>query len=213
MASNNNNYLTNSQLLHNNTPWDSLSFTKKQYARNQGWNKSSWTHELEKHTHNSTEHNIVFLDIDGVVHSANSSGGPAHNANLLEKMTLIVNLITTYNAILVISSNWRGTSSKMTQIKNKLQQLGYTKDIYMLDNNYLTNFDGLLLLPDNEHKQERSTHIKNYLLNHSHTNFVIIDDTKQHISSEFYENYVQTHSNIGITDHDLHKVYHILNKF
>ena len=48
---------------------------------------------------------------------------------------------------------------------------------------------------------------------HSHTNFVIIDDTKQHISSEFYQNYVQTDSNIGITDHDLHKVHHILNKF
>jgi hypothetical protein len=212
MASNN-YYLTISQLHDNNTPWDTLSITQKQYARNQGWNKSKWIRTLETHNNNSTEPNIVFLDIDGVVHSTNSSGGPAHNAILLEKMPLIVNLIKSTNATLVISSNWRGTSSKMTQIKNKLQDLGYTKDIYMLDNNYNTNFDGLLLLPDNEHKKERSTHIRNYLQNHSHNNFVIIDDTKEHISSEFTKNYVQTNSLTGISYEDLHKVHSILNTF
>ena len=66
MASNN-NYLTISQLHDNNTPWDTLSITQKQYARNQGWNKSKWTRTLETHNNNSTEPNIVFLDIDGVV--------------------------------------------------------------------------------------------------------------------------------------------------
>jgi hypothetical protein len=205
--SNNAIYQSIQTLLDNNIQWDNLSDINKSYAR-QFWNKSSWSRELNKRI---PQKSYIFLDIDGVVHAANSCGGPADNVQLLEKMSVIAKLATNTNSTIVISSNWRGKSSKMTEIKNKLQDEGYMKNIDMLDNNYLTNFDGLLLLPDNENTQQRSLHIKNYLSNHSHSNFVIIDDTSKHISLELIKNYVKTNPKTGITQKIVDKIHIILN--
>ena len=81
----------------------------------------------------------------------------------------------------------------------------------MLDNNYHTNMDGLLFLPDNEKNNERSQHIVNYLQSHPPGNFVIIDDTRKHISPELMDKFVETKSEIGITKKDIEKAEKILD--
>ena len=199
--------------LANQVSWDNLSIDEKTKARQNGYNKSSWKRELEKRYQSPLNtNNYIFLDIDGVVHQANESGGyDISTTPILEKMYFIMELAKKNNAKIVISSNWRGTSSKMGKIKHKLSTMGYNDEIDMLDNNHHTNMDGLLLLPDNENTQERSQHIVNYLQRHPHGNFVIIDDTRKHISPELMNNFVETNPEIGITKKDIEKAEKILN--
>ena len=198
--------------LANQVSWDNLSIDEKTKARQNGYNKSSWKRELEKGYQSppNTNH-YIFLDIDGVVHQANESGGYNSTTPILEKMSFIIELAKKNNAKIVISSNWRMRSSEMGKIKTKLETMGYNDEIDMLDNNYHTNMDGLLFLPDNEKTNERSQHIVNYLQSHPPGNFVIIDDTRKHIHSQLMDNFVETNPEIGITKKDIEKAETILN--
>ena len=192
--------------------WENLSIDEKKKARQNGYNKSSWKRELEKKYQSPTNNNkYIFLDIDGVVHQANESGGYNSTTPILEKMPFIIELAKKTNAKIVISSNWRMRSSEMGKIKHKLETMGYNDEIDMLDNNYHTNMDGLLFLPDNEKINERSQHIVNYLQSHPPGNFVVIDDTRKHISPELMDNFVETKTEIGITKKDIEKAEKILN--
>lgn len=190
---------------NNRMDWEQLSGDDKKFARQCGWNKSSWKRELEKR---QTPQTYIFLDIDGVVHPANESGGYDSNVQLLEKMWMIVDLAQKRNSKIVISSNWRMKSSEMGKIKKELENIHYTNEIDMLDNNYYTNMD-CLVLPDT--KDERSTHILNYLDKHPPGKFVILDDTKSHIKEELMNNFIQIEPSKGIMQTDVEKALHILS--
>lgn len=198
-------------LLNQQVSWNNLKIDDKKFLRQSGWNKSSWKRELENNLAPlDTNKSYIFLDIDGVVHPANQSGGIPSNSILLEKMDMIVKLAKSTNSKLVISSNWRMNKNLMKQIQDELLLYYYTDEIDMLNNNYHTNFNGLLTLPDMN--QERSYHIIDYLKRHPKGKMVILDDTESHIIDELRGNFVHTNKDTGITQMDIKKAIKILNK-
>ena len=135
---------------------------------------------------------IIFLDIDGVLNSANDKFSQKletkKHLNLLEK------LVKKTNAKIVLSSSWRGIPSLRKIVENKMQEI----DAEIID--------ATRSLPGT-----RGSEIKDWMKDKDIESFVILDDDSD--MDEMTEtNLVLTDSNKGLQKEDIEKALKILNR-
>lgn len=138
--------------------------------------------------------NIVFLDIDGVLNSE-ISYAEFHSFDILpkEKINLLNNILEKTNAFIVLSSYWR------LETENTKEML-INHGIYPAKMRYLDKTSYL--------EGNRSAEIKDWLDNHKHDNFVILDDC---YVDGFPDNFCLIDSKIGLTEFDAEKAIKILS--
>lgn len=134
---------------------------------------------------------IIFLDIDGVLNSANDKF--SQKLETKKHLNLLGKLVKKTNAKIVLSSSWKGISSLRKVVENKMQEInaeiiGATRS-----------------LPGT-----RGSEIKDWMKDKDIESFVILDDDKD--MDEMTEtNLVLTDSNKGLQKDDIEKALKILN--
>ena len=134
---------------------------------------------------------VLFLDVDGVLNMNNSGGPKTLNRNRLKLLEKIV-VATSCN--IVVSSSWRTSPSHLALLRRTLEYrnisiYGITRDLSSL----------------------RGNEIKDWLDRHPGVEqYAIVDDIDEMLNSQ-QEYFVQTQSNIGLTNDSVNKIIQILS--
>jgi hypothetical protein len=135
---------------------------------------------------------ILFLDFDGVIK-------PLYKDFSKEACKLVNDLLIKEPGLrIVVSSSWRVYG--LQEVRGILRELGIDP-IKVIDVTPGFPEHGL---------KTRDHHIKVWLRNHPVDNFVILDDEAE--MPDFKKKYVNTDSNIGLTEKDAERALSILEK-
>jgi len=140
--------------------------------------------------------NIIFLDVDGVLNSAESIGKRGVHLDAV-KVALVRKICQKTNARVVISSSWRYLYSLKT-LQAMLWAVGLSRDL-VVD-----------CIP-HEIKGSRGSSIKAWLQKHYTQSYVIIDDSNDMLPEQ-QERFVHTSFDTGMTRADMNKAIEILRK-
>ena len=157
--------------------------------------------------------NIVFLDVNGVIDSFkhndemrrynNDNNYENHyfDWNCLENLSFLVNAT---DANIVISSEWKEYKSNMIRLLAALKVYDLDKRVIGKTKRIIENKNGFTHV-------NRGLEIKDYLDNHEHDNFVILDDISWDLDM-FSDHLILTHPSFGLTKEDAFKAINILKK-
>lgn len=137
---------------------------------------------------------VLFLDVDGVLNMHNSGGPKTLNKN---RLRLLERIVTTTGCNIVVSSSWRREPYYLLRLE---RYLGYRKiSIYSTTRDL--SHHGLL----------RGDEIKDWLDTHPDVRqYAIVDDNDNMLDSQ-KPYFVQTHSDIGLTNDITNRIIQILS--
>jgi len=148
---------------------------------------------------------IIFLDIDGVLNSADyykkvaKKGKDWNRFNPLA-VEIIKRLVVEFNSEIVITSSWRFGAVK--ELKNELIKSGLIKHLHK-------DWKTPVIHPSS---QSRGNEIRTWLENHKQVdNYIIIDDD-DNILNEQMGNFIKTDINEGITEKHYYSARDIFSK-
>jgi hypothetical protein len=146
--------------------------------------------------------NIIFLDIDGVLNSAQYYKTVDSRKKDWKRfdpkvVTLLIKLIEEFNAKIVISSTWR--FGAISQLNDELKKSGLKKYLHK-------NWKTPQIYPSH-----RGTEIKMWLEKHSGVlNYLIFDDDVNILDDQM-EHYVKTNIETGLQKEHFQKAQLIMN--